>query len=440
MKHIDKYLKLPENTKMREKILYIQKIAKHPLIVIMWAPGIGKDTIVNTLLRENPRLAKLQRVTSREQKTRDQAWDFVYLTSKEIDKKSASGDVLFTYDSHRNDGSKYWIPYKELKKLEDQPLITTMGVWWLNNIKHYIPLIVCTLTRNEEDIIEALSNRHGDSQTWKNIQKTKENLERFLDQPLFTQLLIENTQNDIPKTVKTIQEVLHFFETNIITEKQQNLNNTLNAHLIDYINNEHPSLHDLEETILYYLHDDNGEINKKRLNEIVYFMYVWKFHEVRRYIQYNKNFKDKRNKRGIRKERELFYKKIAETIYFLWFHEEAKKILLQIWETKEPYKTQKNHTSRHNISKIEIFDCLKNLQTKYPYSYIEKDTMVFLQNNYKFWREASNLAKDTLKELFKTKNIEIKNTTHMRGTFKIKLLHPNDKIQYIKFQIIKDRV
>lgn len=189
-----------ENPLIRGNILDIQKTAKHPLIIIMWASGVGKDTIINWLLKNNEILDRVKRATTRVKKERDLDWDFEYMSSEEMEEKVQTWAVLFSYNSHRNDWSQYWMLYKELKKLKDQPLITVMWQGGLE-ISNHVPVIICMLTRSEKDIVNALSGRISDAQTQKNIQATKKNLLKFLDSPLQSQLIIENETNNVEKTI-----------------------------------------------------------------------------------------------------------------------------------------------------------------------------------------------------------------------------------------------
>lgn len=428
------------NPLIREKILDIQKTAKHPIIIIMGASGVGKDTIINELLKNNPAISRIKRVTSREKKERDQEWDFEYLTPKEMEEKIQTGDVLFAYDSHRKDGSKYGMIYKEIKKLENHPLVTVMGQWGLD-IRSHVPIIVCTLTRNEWDIVDALSTRKSDKQTQKNISETNKNLVRFLDKPLYSQIIIENKTNNVAQTVSEIEDAIKYFQREIQSTKPDILNKIFNTNIIDYVNAQTRDLSVFKDTLRLYLKNGKEEIDQNRVRSLVQFMYTRKFSKISQYLTFIRDYENIKNKKGILKERKTFYKETAKLLYSEWFHEEAHKIMLQIWETEEPFSQEIAHNNiEHTDNIIGISQCLDNLWARYVDSYIEGHKITFYHNGYAWWRNASKLAKETLNMLLNTKNIEIKNSTSMRGNFNAKLLKPYNWIEEIECQIIKDKV
>ena len=436
----------PKNLKenniiIKQKILEIQEIAKHPLIIIMGASGVGKDTIINALLDRNKKLSKIKRATSRERKDRDDSGDFEYFTPVKMEEKISSGDVLFAYDSHRKDWSKYWMLYEELKKLQKQPLITVMWQGGLQ-ITNHVPIIICMLTRNEWDIIDALSIRQSDKQTQKNIQSTKENLLCFLNAPLQSQIIIENETNNIEKTVLEIQEAIDYFEKSIYSDESDILNNIFNSNIIHYVANEDFDLTVFKDTLLHYLNDDAWKIDKNKVNHLVKFMYTRKFARVEQYLSFVRNYWKVKNEKWVINERKKFYEVVAKVLYDEWFHQETKKVMLQIWETAEPkIEYQKNNESKNIYDKIDISNCLGILSKMYMESYQEWDNkLVFYHNGYAWWRNASKLAKETLHLLLKTKCIEVKKTTIMWGSFQIKLLNPYEGIEYVELQIIKDKV
>jgi guanylate kinase len=428
------------NPIVREKILEIQRLAKHPLIIIMGASGVGKDTIINALLDRNKKLSKIKRATSREKKDRDADGDFEYFTSEEMEKNIKSGDILFAYDSHRQDWSKYWMLYEELKKLEEQPLITVMWQGGLQII-NYVPIIICMTTRNEEDILKALSARDSDLQTQQNIKLTKQNLARFLNTPLQSQIIIENKTNNIEKTLSEIEEAIIYFEKWIHSDEQDILNSIFNSNIIHYIGNEEFDLTVFRETLWHYFRNSDWKIDKDKVAHLVKFMYTRKFTKTKQYVSYIRTHREEKNEKWIINERKKFYKETAQILYDVWFHEEAKKVMLQIWETTDPFIDQKEVCESEGIkSKIDISNCLGILWTRYTDSYIENGKIVFYHNGYAWWRNASKLAKDTLNLFLKTKGIKIERSTSMFWTFQVKLLEPYDGISYIECEIIKDRV
>jgi len=428
------------NPLIREKILEIQKIAKHPLIIIMGASGVGKDTIINKLLERNEQLSKIKRATTRERKERDQKWDFEYLTHEEMSEKTRSWDILFTYESHREDWSQYWMFYEELKKLKEQPLITVMWQGWLQ-ITNHVPVIICMLTRNEWDIVDALSGRQLDKQTQKNIKLTKANLTRFLNVPLQSQLIIENKTGNIDKTVWEIEDALKYFEEGINSNEQDVLNSIFNSNIIDSVAREDFDLDVFRKTLLFYLRDENWKTDREKISHLVRFMYTRKFAKVEQYLGFVRSYWEIKNKKWIIGELETFYRETAKILYNKWFQEESKKILLQIGEIEEPNLDEDNFNKSEDFeSKIDISDCLIALWARYIDSYIKDDEIVFYHNGYAWWRNASKLAKETLNLLLKTKDVEIERSTSMWGYFQVKLLQPYNGIKYIELQIIKDEV
>ena len=427
-----------ENPLIRGNILDIQKTAKHPLIIIMWASGVGKDTIINWLLKNNEILDRVKRATTRVKKERDLDWDFEYMSSEEMEEKVQTWAVLFSYNSHRNDWSQYWMLYKELKKLKDQPLITVMWQGGLE-ISNHVPVIICMLTRSEKDIVNALSGRISDAQTQKNIQATKKNLLKFLDSPLQSQLIIENETNNVEKTISDIEAAIDYFEKGIYSDKQDVLNSVFNSNIIDYIDLEHFDTKIFRDTLSNYLRNDNWKINKDKINNLVKFMYTRKFGKIENYARLIRKYPRIKNKRKIINELEIFYKETAQVLYNEWFPEEARNVLLQIWETTELHKDE--NYMENTFDKIGVSDLLNRLWNRYTDSKMQwYDNILFFHNWYTWWRNASKLAQETLYWLQKTKGIKIKKSTSMFWQFKIKLLEPYNWIKEIEIEIIKDSV
>ena len=426
------------NPLIRGNILDIQKTAKHPLIIIMWASWVGKDTIINWLLENNTNLNRAKRATTREQKERDLDWDFEYMSAEEMEEKIQTWEVLFSYSSHRNDWSQYWMLSKELKKLKDQPLITVMWQGGLD-ITNHVPVIVCMLTRSEKDIVDALSGRINDAQTQKNIQATNKSLLKFLDSPLQSQLIIENETNNVEKTISDIEAAVSCFEKGIYSDQQDILNSIFNSNVIDYIAWEHFDTKIFRETLSTYLRDDDWEKDKSKAAHLVEFMYTRKFGKMSYYASFIRNYRKTKNKKEIINEREVFYKETAQVLYNEWFPEEAKKVLLQIWEITEPHKNEGD--IEKDFDKISISDLLSKLWGRYTDSIMQWDNKIlFFHNWYAWWKNASKLAKETLHWLQKTKGIKIEKSTSMFWLFKIKLLEPYNWIEEIEIEIIKDKV
>lgn len=421
------------NNIAKQRIIEIQRIARHPLIMIMGASGVWKDTIIKELLKEIEWVTKMKRATSREIQERDKEWDFEYFTSEEMWKWINAGEILFAYDSHREDWTKYWLLYNELKKLEEQPLITVMGQGWLE-IKKYIPVIVCCITRAEEDIKNALLTRSSDNQTQKNIQETKKNITEFLDKPLYSQIIIENTTGDINKTVSEIKEAIKYFEKGIRNEYPDILNAIFNTNIVNYIYWEdvHTSF---KQNITQFITDEKGNIDKYRVNNLVHFMFTHKFSHYQSYFTIIKDNSHTETPKGINTEISIFYEETANLLYNKGFPAEAKKIMLQIGEPDYIF-TQEDKNIEAN--KIDIDQCAKELASIYNYSYKEKNKLIFIHNSYAFWKSAIKLAQKTLNLLLRTKEIKIEKVPSMYGIFRIKLLVPYNDIKCIECEIIKD--
>jgi guanylate kinase len=115
------------NPEIDKRIDHINSIAKFPLILVMGGAGNGKDAVVNHLIENYPSIKKITRATSREKKERDQKGDFEYLEGETMKKMIESGDVLFSYESHRSmeQNQFFGLLYTELLQLKDSPCITT---------------------------------------------------------------------------------------------------------------------------------------------------------------------------------------------------------------------------------------------------------------------------------------------------------------------------
>lgn len=109
-------------------------------------------------------------------------------------------------------------------------------------------------------------------------------------------------------------------------------------------------------------------------------------------------------------------------------------------------KPLENQDSTSNLAKswekswVNLTDFFNKISWYYNEPYQEWSTLIYVYNEYAFWRNAAELARKTKTLLLKTDDLEIEETTSMRGKFKAKLLEPHSGIEHIEFQIIKDRV
>ncbi len=430
---------LDKNPIAKERILEIQKIAKHPLIMIMGAHGVGKDSTIQRLLEKMNGIPKMKRATSRERKERDEKWDFTYYTPEEMEKAIESGEVLFAYDSDRNDGSKYWLLYEELKKLEHQSFMTVIGIEWLE-VRYYVPHITCCLVRDEKELIDALQSRTSDPQTQKNIRETKRNLAKYLDKPWNAKIIIENQTGNIDETVGEIKSAIEYFEKGVSSEDEGILDALFDSSILAHVTSG-KNLIDFRQNLLNFLIDEKNNIKEEKVSALINFMFLKKFNRFHfhSYLEALSDWSNKRTEKNIYEEIALFYRETAHILYELWRQKDAKKIMLQIGERDYAFP-QKDEGKRLEKQTIDTEQCLANLKAKYNFNYREGKKIVFVENSFEPSRLAARLAEETLHLLLITRGIEIVQSTSFWGEFKIKLLEPYDGIEYIECQIIRDRL
>jgi hypothetical protein len=131
--------------------------------------------------------------------------------------------------------------------------------------------------------------------------------------------------------------------------------------------------------------------------------------------------------------------------------EELNWILDQIQNLKQDFLNK--GWDLRKLQELGRIDLLKNFNTKAEWS-IKKcideltllygqsfgqdwNTLLFVHNEFAFGRNAVKLAQNTRNLLSNTKDIELSNSTGMRGNFKFKLLKPYNWIEYVECQIIK---
>ena len=439
-KHLMSLDALRNNPMLMEKILEIQKIAKYPLILITWASGVGKDTIISSLLERNSSLTKTIRATTREKKERDKEGDFVYLTPTEMETQIQNGEVLFQYDSHRNDGSQYWFFYEELKKLKDQPLIAPVWPGGLGPMAHimrpYMPVIICSMIRNEDTILQALSGRHSDQQTQKNIQDIKKNLSVTLDHPSYSQIIVQNQTGNIDQTVSEIEDAIRYYtdSTSLDTKLLQSI---FNIAMVRHIDEEDLTL--FKQNLTSFLTNEEEQIDKEKVDLLTDFMLTQKFSNFMPYVDLIKHWPTEKNHKDISAETSMFYTETAKFLDQKGFHKESQKIMLQIGESD--YSSQ-GHTSHETkeIAKTDIPHCIHQLSSLYESHHQEGGKLIFTHAGFAFGHKATNLAEKTLSLALHTVGIHIQNVTSMFGEFHFKLSKPYHGIEDIQCQIIKDRV
>ncbi len=437
--------KVPKNYEHIDKINEVIEQAQYPLVVLVGASGVGKSLIQDMLVKDW--MSKMKRATSRPQKDRDSEWDFEYFSKNEIEAEINRWNVLFPYSNYsRKDWYKYWLLYEELKKLKYNLHISVMWVDWLY-IKNYIPVIICSLIRDSVSIEKGLKARPWDTQTQLNINSINETLYKPLKTPKHSQLIVENIDwnpqfagNKIKNYVDYLMKYL-FIETKNVSHKS--ILNTIFFLQSYYFQNctedqDNNAYWDFREDLKNFLISDNY-VDITKLEELVNYMCIYKFQEYDERIKYMKKHSKKINKDDTIYS---FYKETASLIYELWFKEEAKSIMLQIWENTTSFENKKE-IEPINSTKVPVKTFLSEMGYMYDYYEHNKETktILFVHNSYAFWYNIYALARNTFSLLLKTEDINLMNANHIGSLHsKIKLSKPYKWVEYIEYDIVKDKV
>lgn len=178
---------------------------KNILIAISGPSGVGKGTIVKTLLQRREDLALSVSCTTREARAGEQdGREYFFLSREEFLRRAGEGEFL-EYDEHF--GNLYGTPKSFVKeKLKEKSVVLEIDVVGALNAKKEFPdcVLIMVAPPSEKELAERLKGRN--SETEEQIKSRLERLEFELSQREKYDFVVVN--DELEKAVEAIEHIV----------------------------------------------------------------------------------------------------------------------------------------------------------------------------------------------------------------------------------------
>jgi guanylate kinase len=440
-----------KNLHLQQKIDHLTSIVNFPLIVMMWAPWVWKDTILNALVKIYPDAKKIKRATTRPRKTRDIDNDFDFLTPERFAALRDQWEILFDYESHRL--SEKWSQngylYSELLWLENHICFTVLWKWWLDHLSQFPISVISILIHWDEEFVVSNLSKNRVLTEWdfqENIDQVKSNLTDLMNSSQETDLVVQNVAWSLQETIVKIHHLIEECRSGILSERSYEMLAPIRRSLM-WIMDKSLSRKDLETAIYHTLVDEEWNVDPNKLHLLVQSMYFSKKNNLPNLMQTYSRMWHRESKTTSKELRKEYYIAVARVVYHLWHKQEAHDVLLQVW-------IQDNSVFKEVIAPIEYQYTLEDIMTENEITSLKGKGLVETKNNtyhslidrtlniYEyalFWRNLYSIAQSWNAMLSNTAQVEILETTGVSRWTILARVDGHPDISYIKIHVIKDR-
>ncbi len=166
------------------------------LIIVSGPSGVGKSTLVDAVLADNPKVKYFKKVTTRDKRPDDRMEEADFVSLDQYNDLLSSFRIAFPYSVS---GNQYGLPIDSFAGLKTGPKIVCQGEFRLiKSLRHVFNAVTIYVTAAPDHIIDRLHKREDtDEQRQRSIDSVAQHLEGYQQhKPLFDYEIVNDKLED----------------------------------------------------------------------------------------------------------------------------------------------------------------------------------------------------------------------------------------------------